>query len=557
MSHASLINKLFPLDYGLNSLSKMCKLAEDTLANTFDKKCVGRVPGAHSSEIFKKIINEYSNIPTKKTDINKITSNFVTTFFSGAPVWRSPNLQYNVGAPVNVLSTAISAIAEDINIYNINTGLSGNALAAEKAVSNILCSFAKIDKCMGSGIFTFGGTATNLYAMKIAINKSCPNASKNGLPSNVKFLVTEDAHFSHAVAANWLGLGTNNLIIIPAKTDRTSDICKAEKLMNAILANGNILAGIIVNGGTTYDHAIDDIHSFRQIRDKLEKKYCLEYRPHIHVDSVIGWSWLVFSNYNFKQNRLKLQPDLLNSINRQYQLISKINQADSWGVDFHKGIGGCPIPCSVFMSNKKSDFLYLSKKEEKITQTHQVATEMSFDSPSDYTLETSRSGAAPLAALIALHSLGKDGYRRCLANLVNMTALFRRKILKTKGVVVLNPSSKGFVTMLILIPKELENVINQHNAIEQVRNGTPEIINLLNSYTKSFFCWDNQTRIEKENTIVYSFSSSYIRSSSGIPVGALKFYPTSPHFDEEYALKTAETIAKQKLQFDMDYYSKE
>ncbi|EKE05180.1 MAG: hypothetical protein ACD_19C00410G0006 [uncultured bacterium] len=555
MNQPSRLSKLFPLDYKVHRLSKICFVTENILSSILKNKEVARIPGTCNNENYSSEINKFSTFPLKGSSSKRVVDKIIRHFFCGVPLWRSPNLQYNVGSPVNVVSSAVSAISQDINIYNINTGLSGNALAAEHAVSNILCDLADINRNKGMGVFTFGGTATNLYSMKIAINKSCPEVSKNGVSKNIKFLITEDAHFSHAVAANWLGIGTNNLVTIPATKNRTSDIKIAEKLMESIIQNGDIVSGVILNGGTTYDHTIDDILDFSHLIGGLVIKFNLSYRPHIHVDSVIGWSWLVFSGYDFDNNPLKIDLDTLNKIHVQYERISKLKYADSWGVDFHKGIGGCPVPCSVFMSNNKLDFLNISKNDELLIKTHQIATEFSFDSPSDFTLETSRSGAAPLAALAALNSLGKQGYRKYLAKLISSATSFKHKISNEIDIKIANITSLGFVTMLILIPPELNIFFGNKDFFEIIQESSVENIEKLNVYMKCFYKWDNQTRAEKKLTCIYSYSSSYIKSKDNISISALKFYPVSPHFSEKYVDQTIENLKKQKQIFDKNYWN--
>ena len=100
-------------------------------------------------------------------------------------------------------------------------------------------------------------------------------------------------------------------------------------------------------------------------------------------------------------------------IQQQYNRISFINMADSWGVDFHKGIGACPVNCSIFMLNDEGDLKYILKKGE--IDIHHLATEFSFTNPVDFTLETSRSAGPALSALASLRLMGLDGYRRNLA----------------------------------------------------------------------------------------------------------------------------------------------
>lgn len=548
------IKRLFPLDYGLHWLSKYYRVGEKELTKIMKNKDVGRVPGTFNLKTYSKLEKKYGRLPKQGKQPLKVIVDIVRDFISGAPLWRSPNLQHNVGAAVNIVASAMYGLSLDVNIYNINSELAGNALAAERAVAEILADLANIDKEKSHGIFTFGGTATNLYAMKIAISKVFPRAVFDGIPKNIKFLITEDAHFSHGVSANWLGIGTKNLIIIPANEDRRSNLEEAENKAKEIFEKGDILAGMIINGGTTYDNAIDDVASFVNLRNKLVKKYSLKYKPHIHFDTVIGWAWLMFKDYNFKLNPFNFSKDTLKKIKLQYQRISKVNLADSWGVDFHKGVGGCPIPCSVIMMNNKQDFLLLSKKRDPLTVTHQLAEEFSFDSPSDYTLETSRPGGAAIAALAALHTLGEKGYQLYLGKLIELVSLFRRLIQGIPDIIVINPHSLGYVTMIAIIPPELnqnfKNLIDEKKFLYLKNKATAETITKINNYMKAFFKWDNETRMNRYLETIYSYSSSYIKTACGEKISALKFYPVSPHLNESYIKKAVKILKAQKIIFD-------
>jgi len=84
-------------------------------------------------------------------------------------------------------------------------------------------------------LFSFGGTASNLYAMKIALNNTFPNIGKTGMPSNAYMLITQDSHFSHKTAADWLGIGTNNLIVVNSDEEGRSLIEDAEEKIEDVI----------------------------------------------------------------------------------------------------------------------------------------------------------------------------------------------------------------------------------------------------------------------------------------------------------------------------------
>lgn len=547
------LKRLFPVDYCDNNLAYFLKMGQSVLNKKTSQTNGPRILDVKSKNSVD-ITKEFSNFPEYGGKINTVYKKIVSNFFVNIPRWRHPQLQYNIGTAVNSAACAVYALALDENIYNINDGLAGNSLLAERAVSNILSDLANLDK-RGVGLFTFGGTATNYYATKIGLKKACPDSGKKGTPKNIRIFVTEDAHFSHTVSADWLGIGTDNVVVIKANKNRTSNIYDAEKKLRAELTNGNIVSSIILNGGTTYGHVIDDVLSFVKLRDKLVKEFSLIYIPHIHFDSVIGWAWLVFKDYDFVKNELNIDKISLKNIQEQYNRISQVKYADSWGVDFHKGIGGCPVDCSIVMINNISDLNFISKKEESEISMHQIASEFSLNSPADYTLETSRSGGAPLAALAALYTLGKKGFQRNLANLVEQSIYTKKLISSFSDMTVCHEEdSYGFVTMARLYPPKLVNDKRRMIEMQSDSKKSLEFINEVNGYMKEFFIWDHDHRMAKGLGVEYSFSSGYIKLNQGVKISGIKLYPVSPHFNKKHAKQAVKDIVSQKKYFDKNIW---
>lgn len=552
------LKRLFPINYKNNKLCNLLKICQSVLSKKIKKVNGPRILNVQNkkSKKPKEIIKKFSILPEFGMSPSSVCKKIVSDFFTNIPRWRHPNLQYNVGTAVNSAACALYSLALDENIYNINDGLAGNSLLAEQVVSNILSDLADLNK-RGMGLFTFGGTATNYYATKIGLKKTCPNSGKLGIPKNLKVFITEDAHFSHVVSADWLGIGTDNVVVIKPNKDRTSDIRDAEKKLRKELNNGNIVSSIIINGGTTYGHVIDDILAFVKLRNRIIKEFSLSYVPHIHVDSVIGWAWLLFKNYDFLKNELGINKIALEKIKEQYKKISKIKYADSWGVDFHKGIGSCPVDCSIVMINDPRDFNLISKKERVSIDIHQLAPEFSLSSPVDYTLETSRSGGPPLAALAALYTLGERGLQRNLANLVEQSLYTKKLVASFDDMAVCNKEDTlGYVTMIRLYPPEFKN---DYRKVIELIDGSKKCINFIdhvNKYMKEFFIWDNKTRMVKGLGVEYSFSSEYIKLNNCAKISGIKLYPVSPHFNRKYAEQAIRTLAKQKGYFDKNIWKR-
>lgn len=252
---------------------------------------------------------------------------------------------------------------------------------------------------------------------------------------------------------------------------------------------------------------------------------------------------------------MKIDREALRRIKEQYNKISQIKYADSWGADFHKGIGGCPVSSSIIMLNNVEDLNLLSKKEGSSLNLHQIAEEFSFNNPADFTLETSRPGGAAIAALISLHTLGTEGYQRNLANLIEGCLETRKRIRKYKDIKVINSYSKGYVTMIRIYPPKLENKSIKKEITDSSRE-IKEFIERVNDYSKQFFNWDTKTRISKNKGVEYSFSNNYLNTPSGTKISALKFYPVSPHFNKKIARESIKILVKQKKIFDKSIWKK-
>jgi L-2,4-diaminobutyrate decarboxylase len=387
--------------------------------------------------------------------------------------------------------------------------------------------------------------------MKVGTRRARPASGLSGLDGRIKVLVTEDAHFSHAAAADWLGLGVDNLVVMKPNAERRSDLQRAAEDMDRILRDGHDIGGILLNGGTTYDHAIDDIAGFVKLRNDLVQRHQLQYVPHIHVDSVVGWVWLMFRNYDFDENELGIGREALRLIEKQTRRIEGIALADSWGVDFHKGVGGCPVDCSFVLMNNKLDFERLRKGGNPVADIHQLAGDFSSYSPVDYTLETSRAGGKALAALAALHSLGLDGYRRVLARVIEATVTLRAEVAKHGDMAVINEHALGYQTMVRLFPPESVGDDRRNLELTSSDDQVAKFTVQVNRYLKEFFGWDNRTRMNvNAGGVVYSFSKKYITTPSGSDISGLKFYIVSPRTDPEHAVKAVEVIRSRKDEFD-------
>src|SRR4029078_2829624 len=146
-------------------------------------------------------------------------------------------------------------------------------------------------------------------------------------------------------------------------------------------------------------------------------------------------------------NPLRFPHRTLRALAGTSRRISHLRLADSIGVDFHK-TGVAPYVSSLFLARDAADLQLISRDES--------ATPYLFQSghhhPGKYTLETTRSGSGPMAALANLMLFGKGGLRSLLGHLVTMAEVLRDHLEGNASTSVLNRGSFGAVTLFRVYP---------------------------------------------------------------------------------------------------------
>ena len=136
---------------GADSSSMLFKFGLKTMRRVFKKSRAPWIPTIKNQKAeTPNAIPEEGMIP------EIVVSGIVKDFFVGAPNWRSPELQYNICAPVNAASQAVLSLSQEINIHNINNDFSGNCLMAEKLVSEMMADIVGLPRVKVRALFSFG-----------------------------------------------------------------------------------------------------------------------------------------------------------------------------------------------------------------------------------------------------------------------------------------------------------------------------------------------------------------------------------------------------------------
>ena len=159
------------------------------------------------------------------------------------------------------------------------------------------------------GVFTSGGTQSNLQALLLAREESLTGcrAREDALP-RLRVLASVDAHFSVRKAADLLGMASDAVVPVPVDAGRRMDPVAVGTTLARLRTDGLVPMAVVATAGTTDFGAVDPLGSVAEA--------CRSAGCWLHVDAAYGGGLLV-------------------SRRRRY-LLDGIEFADSVTVDFHK-----------------------------------------------------------------------------------------------------------------------------------------------------------------------------------------------------------------------------
>jgi len=474
-----------------------------------------------------------ARLPESTSDVEAVSQELVD-HLAGMFIWGHPRSQSNVIAPPNIpgiIGTLLPAI------YNPN-------LCSEEASRGIACAEARVVNMTAAlmgyepesswGVFTFGGTATLLYAIRIGIEKCLPGSLHKGLTEQPVLFCSEQAHYATSTAAAWLGIGLDNVIKIPSTPENEIRTCLLESELRRVLREGRKVAAIVATMGTTDAFGLDDLERMHEIRDEMVSEFSLDYVPHLHADAVIGWAWSVFSDYDVHTNPQEFPDRTLRAIAGTHRRIRHLHLADSIGVDYHK-TGFAPYISSAFFCRDRNDVRLLERDQSQTPYLFQSGTY----NPGKFTLETSRSGCGPMSALGSLLLLGRSGMQSLLGHLVTMAETLRDRLSAQAAITVMNPDNFGPVTLFRVYPDGVDTF--EMPRLERVDARYTDAVRAHNEYNRKIFSIVHAEALAGDGVVI-SMTDRYDVSEAGEPIAALKSYIMSPFSDQQYVQAVVDSI---------------
>ena len=369
-------------------------------------------------------------------------------FFWGTDSWHSKLHLENVKGPPNFASLigALACLLKNPNLCVDTYCLRSNELEVKAitALANLI--FYHTDSPWG--VFTMGGTISNLYGGKLGIEKVVPQAMREGLGSQrVVGIVSEAAHYSNATLAGWLGMGTKNLIAIPTDHVCSMRLDLLEDTLRQLYRDEARVAFVIATFGSTDAFGIDDIRSIREIIERVAHEHSATV-PHLHVDAAAGWTVCFLTEYDTKSNPLEVPEFTLPLIRQAQQAAAGIRFADSVTIDFHK-MGWGHYPSSAFIVNRRADLTRLLRTLDDVPYFSEADYR---HDPALFTLECSRPAIGPYTVMASLNGIGLQGYQMLVANAIDMARILKERIEALEFCKVLNFDTPGPAVVWWVLP---------------------------------------------------------------------------------------------------------
>ena len=366
---------------------------------------------------------------------------------------------------------------------------SGMAVELEQSVIRQIATQVGWDSATATGIFTQGGTFCNLYGYLLGIRKNMPLAREYGLEHGLDYRIinSQGGHYSNTTNLSLLGVNLRRKTIrIRITDDNDMDMEDLERQLSACFQLGCVVPTIMLTMGTTDTFGVDRVKPVRDLCDRLCAAYEITAKPHIHVDSAVGWPLVFFLEYDFTGNPLGINESTLAGLHHNTMRFRELRHADSFTVDFQKW-GYVPYTSSLVMIRDEADlkalehdpenFSYFEKDTEGRTHLHS-------------TIECSRGGAGVFGAAAALAHLGVQGYQLLVANSLQNAGFLRHLLMRERGVKCVATANHGpSVGFRLYDPVAVEDADAEFACELNLQNPTlwEERVSLNNQYHRAAF----------------------------------------------------------------------
>ena len=308
-------------------------------------------------------------------------------------VWfHHPHYQAHLNCPV-----ALPAVVGDVVSAAVNSSLdtwdqSGPATFMERHLIGWTARRIGLGDT-ADGIFTTGGTQSNLHALLLARGEALAAGADL---ADLRVVTSTNAHFSSRKAAMVLGMGEDAVLTTRVDERGRLDVDHLDAVLRGLRAEGRTVMAVVATAGTTDLGSIDPLASVARA--------CRRHGVWLHVDAAYGGG-------------------LLTSRRRRH-LLTGIERADSVTVDFHKTFFQ-PVACSALVVADRRTLRHATHHAAYLNPVDDVAEEI--PNQVDKSLQTTRRFDA-LKLWTTLRTLGPDRIGELLDAVVDLAAQVREDL---------------------------------------------------------------------------------------------------------------------------------
>jgi len=230
------------------------------------------------------------------------------------------------------------------------------------------------------GVFTSGGTQSNLQALLLAREEAKPGwaeREEGASLAGLRVFASEAGHFSVQKSAKLLGLGPDAVVPVPAGHDKRMQTVALAHELERCRKDGLIPMAVVATAGTTDFGSIDPLPEIAEL--------CAQYGAWLHVDAAYGCGLLASLKYRDR--------------------IDGIERADSVTVDYHKSFFQ-PVSSSAVLVRDASTLRHATYHAEYLNPRRMVTERI--PNQVDKSLQTTRRFDA-LKLWMTLRVMGADG----------------------------------------------------------------------------------------------------------------------------------------------------
>lgn len=260
-------------------------------------------------------------------DLDRALTELESLYLEDAVYFHHPRYVAHLNCPIAIPGILAELISASVN-SSVDTWdqSAGGTLIEQKLVA---WTAAKIGLGgAADGVFTSGGTQSNLMALMLARDCFCADSlghrcKQHGLPpahGELRIFASGVSHFSVQKAAAVLGLGYRAVVPVPCDARYRMDVRALAARIAACRAEGERPMAVVATAGTTDFGSIDPLGAIAEL--------CEREGMWLHTDAAYGCGLLVSG--------------------RHRRRLAGIERSDSVTVDYHKSFFQ-PVSCSALV----------------------------------------------------------------------------------------------------------------------------------------------------------------------------------------------------------------